>query len=73
MAVKQKVANWVEMGGRAIIFVPDRARVSCPRCDQELGPKTTIAFGSEEGKLKIGISCECGCELEEGMPNIEWM
>lgn len=61
MAVKQKSAEWVDMGGRTAVYVPDRLRISCPRCDQDLCGATSLAFFNDDGKLKVGIRCDdCG-------------
>lgn len=71
MSMRQVALYW-EQGGGSSVYVPDRLKIVCPKCNAEIGSKDTILsivhrpfyIESEErtvDELKLVVLCKaCG-------------
>ncbi len=71
MATKSGNVYWNEIGGHTGIQIPDRCKITCPKCGQEIGKNVSLMiYRSELGTLCLGISCNT-CGILRASPEVE--
>ena len=71
MAVKTSSVDWVGMGGRTMLGIPDRLRISCPKCDKEVSPKgPQLRFEKLDDRIIVKVACPVCNNIST--PKVEW-